>query len=116
MLTFLYFCYPSSNLEEWHLIYVTKEKDTPPVIARDLVVSFSLKPPWLNDRFREPYQINIFDFRSILGMKLGQILRLASDPANSSLEVKKGNIEALCIHLQGALRFHERVKKVFYLN
>ncbi|KAM3725145.1 Innexin-7 [Dirofilaria immitis] len=45
------------------------------------------------------------------GMKLGQILRLASDPANSSLEVKKGNIEALCVHLQGALRFHERVKK-----
>ncbi|EJW83721.1 innexin family protein [Wuchereria bancrofti] len=45
------------------------------------------------------------------GMKLGQILRLAGDPANSSLEVKKGNIEALCMHLQGALRFHERVKK-----
>lgn len=45
------------------------------------------------------------------GMKLGEILRLASDPANSSLEVKKANIDALCIHLQGALRFHERVKK-----
>ncbi|VDK72767.1 unnamed protein product [Litomosoides sigmodontis] len=45
------------------------------------------------------------------GMKLGQILRLSSDPANSSLGVKKGNIEALCVHLQGALRFHERVKK-----
>ncbi|VDN18157.1 unnamed protein product [Gongylonema pulchrum] len=45
------------------------------------------------------------------GMKLGEILRLASDPANSSLEVKKANIDALCIHLQGALRFHERLKK-----
>lgn len=48
---------------------------------------------------------------------MGEILRLASDPANSTLEVKKANIEALCIHLQGALRFHERVKKVrFYLS
>lgn len=57
---------------------------------------------------------SIFAFY-VLGMKLGQILRLASDPANSSLGVKKGNIEALCVHLQGALRFHERVKKVFNL-
>lgn len=44
------------------------------------------------------------------GMKLGEILRLASDPANSSLEVKKANIQSLCIHLQGALRFHNRLQ------
>lgn len=45
------------------------------------------------------------------GMKLGEILRLASDPANSAIEVKKANIDALCVHLQGALRFHSRLKK-----
>ncbi|MCP9265403.1 Innexin [Dirofilaria immitis] len=36
---------------------------------------------------------NIVDFHPILGMKLGQILRLASDPANSSLEVKKETLK-----------------------
>uniref|UniRef100_A0A914ZHS1 Innexin n=2 Tax=Parascaris univalens TaxID=6257 RepID=A0A914ZHS1_PARUN len=45
------------------------------------------------------------------GMRMGEILRLATDPANSTVDLKKANINALCIHLQGALRFHTRVKK-----
>uniref|UniRef100_A0A183V129 Innexin n=1 Tax=Toxocara canis TaxID=6265 RepID=A0A183V129_TOXCA len=45
------------------------------------------------------------------GMKVGEILRLVTDPTNSVIDVKKANIKALCIHLQGALHFHSRVKK-----
>lgn len=44
------------------------------------------------------------------GMKMGQILRMATDPAISQPEVRKANVEALSIHLQGALRFHFRLK------
>ncbi|VDN57907.1 unnamed protein product [Dracunculus medinensis] len=45
------------------------------------------------------------------GIKMGEILRLACDPLNANLTVKKMNINALNIHLQGALRFQERLKK-----
>lgn len=45
-------------------------------------------------------------------MRVGELLRIVTDDANTVPEVKKANIEALCIHLQGALRFHKRLKKV----
>lgn len=45
---------------------------------------------------------------------MGEILRLACDPLNANLTVKKMNINALNIHLQGALRFQERLKKVLF--
>lgn len=47
---------------------------------------------------------------------MGEILRLATDPANSTIDLKKANINALCVHLQGALRFHTRVKMVICLD
>ncbi|VDK76054.1 unnamed protein product [Anisakis simplex] len=46
------------------------------------------------------------------GMKVGEILRVSTDPANSNPDVKKANIQSLCVHLQGALRFHRRLVKV----
>ncbi|VDD93962.1 unnamed protein product [Enterobius vermicularis] len=45
------------------------------------------------------------------GMKVGEILRMATDSANSTPEYRKANVEALSVHLQGALRFHRRLKK-----
>uniref|UniRef100_A0A0N5AKQ1 Innexin n=1 Tax=Syphacia muris TaxID=451379 RepID=A0A0N5AKQ1_9BILA len=44
------------------------------------------------------------------GMKVGEILRIASDPANSTPECRKSTVDALSVHLQGALRFHRRLK------
>lgn len=60
--------------------------------------------------FRAPTLIWKY-FAGHSGMKVGQILRMATDPANSSPEVRKANVEALAVHLQGALRFHRRLKK-----
>ncbi|CAI4228165.1 unnamed protein product [Auanema sp. JU1783] len=50
-------------------------------------------------------------FSSQSGMRVGEILRLASDDHNTVPEVKKANIASLCFHLQGALRFQKRLKK-----
>ncbi|CAJ0933015.1 unnamed protein product, partial [Mesorhabditis belari] len=50
-------------------------------------------------------------FASQSGMRVGEILRTASDDENAVPETKKGNIEALCTHLQGGLRFHKRLHK-----
>jgi hypothetical protein len=44
------------------------------------------------------------------GMKVGEILRLATNEANVDPPTRKSNIEALAVHLQGALRFHSRVE------
>uniref|UniRef100_A0A1I7XDD8 Innexin n=1 Tax=Heterorhabditis bacteriophora TaxID=37862 RepID=A0A1I7XDD8_HETBA len=49
-------------------------------------------------------------FASQSGMRVGEILRIATDDHNTVPEVKKANIEALCVHLQGALRFQKRLK------
>ncbi|KAL6739235.1 hypothetical protein Aduo_012711 [Ancylostoma duodenale] len=44
------------------------------------------------------------------GMKVGEILRLTTDEHNTVPEIRRENIQALCIHLQGALRFQKRLK------
>ncbi|KAJ1352258.1 Innexin-7 [Parelaphostrongylus tenuis] len=49
-------------------------------------------------------------FASQSGMRVGEILRLATDEHNTVPEIRKENIKALCIHLQGALRFQKRLK------
>ncbi|CAJ0587513.1 unnamed protein product, partial [Mesorhabditis spiculigera] len=48
-------------------------------------------------------------FASQSGMRVGEILRVACDEENAVPQVKKANIEALCTHLQGGLRFHKRL-------
>ncbi|CAI2352102.1 unnamed protein product [Caenorhabditis sp. 36 PRJEB53466] len=49
-------------------------------------------------------------FASQSGMQVGEILRVASDENNAVPMVKKANIDALCIHLRGVLRFQKRLK------
>uniref|UniRef100_A0AC35U7P3 Innexin n=1 Tax=Rhabditophanes sp. KR3021 TaxID=114890 RepID=A0AC35U7P3_9BILA len=49
-------------------------------------------------------------FASQSGMRVGEILRLATDPQNSNPEIRKANVHSLSTHLQGALRFHKRLK------
>ncbi|CCD61803.1 Innexin-7 [Caenorhabditis elegans] len=49
-------------------------------------------------------------FASQSGMQVGEILRVASDENNAVPLVKKANIDALCIHLRGVLRFQKRLK------
>ncbi|KAK0397892.1 hypothetical protein QR680_002323 [Steinernema hermaphroditum] len=49
-------------------------------------------------------------FATQSGMRVGEILRLASNDANTDPDVKKSNIDALRVHLEGALRFHSRLK------
>lgn len=43
-------------------------------------------------------------------MRVGEILRLTTDDHNTVPEIRKENIHALCLHLQGALRFQKRLK------
>lgn len=50
--------------------------------------------------------------REPTGMKVGEILRLATNDANVEPNMRRANIDALATHLQGALRFHSRVKTV----
>uniref|UniRef100_A0A1I7Y9L7 Innexin n=1 Tax=Steinernema glaseri TaxID=37863 RepID=A0A1I7Y9L7_9BILA len=50
-------------------------------------------------------------FATQSGMRVGEILRLASNDANTDPDVKKSNIDALRVHLEGALRFHSRLKE-----
>ena len=45
-------------------------------------------------------------------MRVGEILRIATDEHNAVPDVKKANVHALCVHLQGALRFQKRLKLV----
>lgn len=45
-------------------------------------------------------------------MRVGEILRLASHECNSDPNVRIENINSLCEHLQKALGFHKRLKKV----
>uniref|UniRef100_A0A0K0EG62 Innexin n=1 Tax=Strongyloides stercoralis TaxID=6248 RepID=A0A0K0EG62_STRER len=49
-------------------------------------------------------------FASQSGMRVGEILRMATDPVNSNPEDRKSTVESLSMHLQGALRFHKRLK------
>ncbi|ETN73110.1 S25 ribosomal protein [Necator americanus] len=44
------------------------------------------------------------------GMKVGEILRLTTDEHNTVPEIRRENVQALCVHLQGALRFQKRLK------
>lgn len=45
-------------------------------------------------------------------MKVGEVLRLATNESNTDPMARKDNIRSLCVHLKGALRFHDRLKKV----
>uniref|UniRef100_A0A0K0FWR7 Innexin n=1 Tax=Strongyloides venezuelensis TaxID=75913 RepID=A0A0K0FWR7_STRVS len=49
-------------------------------------------------------------FASQSGMRVGEILRISTDPVNSNPDARKSNVESLSIHLQGALKFHKRLK------
>ncbi|CAD5216893.1 unnamed protein product [Bursaphelenchus okinawaensis] len=50
-------------------------------------------------------------FGSQSGMRVGEVLRLATNEANSDPNTRKSNIQALAVHLKGALKFHYRLKK-----
>lgn len=45
-------------------------------------------------------------------MKVGEILRLATNEANSDPATREENINSLCVHLQKVLRFHHRLNQV----
>uniref|UniRef100_A0A914XKN4 Innexin n=1 Tax=Plectus sambesii TaxID=2011161 RepID=A0A914XKN4_9BILA len=45
------------------------------------------------------------------GIKIHEIVKLASDTNNIKPDIKVSNIKALTSHLQGALRFHRRLQK-----
>ncbi|TMS37489.1 hypothetical protein L596_004409 [Steinernema carpocapsae] len=49
-------------------------------------------------------------FATQSGMRVGEILRRASNDANTDPDVRKTNIDSLRVHLEGALRFHSRLK------
>lgn len=45
-------------------------------------------------------------------MRVGEVIRLATNEANSDPASRASNIHALCVHLQGALKFQLRLKDV----
>uniref|UniRef100_A0A0N5AIU0 Innexin n=1 Tax=Syphacia muris TaxID=451379 RepID=A0A0N5AIU0_9BILA len=45
------------------------------------------------------------------GIKIHEVLKLASDPNNIKPDIKRANIKSLTVHLQGALRFHRRLQR-----
>uniref|UniRef100_A0A0N5C763 Innexin n=1 Tax=Strongyloides papillosus TaxID=174720 RepID=A0A0N5C763_STREA len=45
------------------------------------------------------------------GIKINELVKMACDNNNVKPEIKNANIKSLVIHLQGALKFHKRVKK-----
>uniref|UniRef100_A0A0K0EE33 Innexin n=1 Tax=Strongyloides stercoralis TaxID=6248 RepID=A0A0K0EE33_STRER len=45
------------------------------------------------------------------GIKINELVKMACDNNNIKPDIKKANIKSLVIHLQGALKFHKRVKK-----
>uniref|UniRef100_A0A0N4ZJ42 Innexin n=1 Tax=Parastrongyloides trichosuri TaxID=131310 RepID=A0A0N4ZJ42_PARTI len=45
------------------------------------------------------------------GIKINELVKMACDNNNVKPEIKKANIKSLVTHLQGALKFHKRVKK-----
>lgn len=45
------------------------------------------------------------------GIKIKEIVKLALDSGNVKPEIKRANIKSISCHLQGALRFHRRLKK-----
>lgn len=45
-------------------------------------------------------------------MRVGETLRLATSETNSDPAARTSNIYALCMHLQGALKFQFRLKTV----
>uniref|UniRef100_A0AC35G3Z6 Innexin n=1 Tax=Panagrolaimus sp. PS1159 TaxID=55785 RepID=A0AC35G3Z6_9BILA len=50
-------------------------------------------------------------FADYSGIRIQQIIKLASDANNIKPDIKAANIRALCVHLQGALRFHRRLQR-----
>ncbi|KAL3075775.1 hypothetical protein niasHS_012605 [Heterodera schachtii] len=48
-------------------------------------------------------------FHGQSGMKVGEILRLATNGDNSDPATRTSNINALCVHLQKVLKFHHRL-------
>ena len=51
-------------------------------------------------------------FAGQAGMRVGEVLRLATNESNAEPSTRASNIQSLCTHLQGALRFRQRLKKV----
>ncbi|KAL3070526.1 hypothetical protein niasHT_032316 [Heterodera trifolii] len=45
------------------------------------------------------------------GIKIAEIVKMSSDPNNIKPEIRKVNLRALTVHLQGALRFHKRLHR-----
>lgn len=50
-------------------------------------------------------------FSDYSGIRVTQIIKLASDSNNIKPDIKQANIQSLCVHLQGALRFHRRLQR-----
>ncbi|PAV70363.1 hypothetical protein WR25_24410 isoform B [Diploscapter pachys] len=57
------------------------------------------------------FKLPCFIWKYFARMQVGELLRACSDDNNAVPEVKKANIRALSVHLQGALRFQKRLKK-----
>nr|CAD2189046.1 unnamed protein product [Meloidogyne enterolobii] len=49
-------------------------------------------------------------FHAQSGMKVGEILRIATSEANSDPTIRADNINSLCNHLQKVLKFHRRLE------
>jgi hypothetical protein len=48
---------------------------------------------------------------NVLGIKIKEIVKMALDNNNVKPDIKKANVKSISTHLQGALRFHRRLKK-----
>ncbi|KAL7070836.1 hypothetical protein ACQ4LE_010007 [Meloidogyne hapla] len=60
--------------------------------------------------FRLPYLLWSY-MSGHSGIKISEIIKMSSDPNNIKPEIRKANIRAMTLHLQGALRFHKHLKK-----
>lgn len=54
--------------------------------------------------------VSFHTVKNFWGINLSRILKLATDHSNSVPDVRKENVKALTVNLQGALRFYRRLE------